>query len=286
MELLQTVSREIEFDAAHRLLDSPESKCFNLHGHRYKCIATVSGFLDQKGYIIDFGTLKQILMDEVHDPLDHKFVNFITGDTNATAENMIEWIWPRVAFKVAEQKAILTKIELYETPTCKATREVPLAYLAGMLDADGNISQSGNIEIQLRVSNIKREMLESLADDFGCGTIQDAGGGNGPVKGNFPCFSWVVPRRSARIICALLLPFLRIKRAQAELCVEYGRYETGRARITQKDWEHRAKVLTDLSKANGHNRIFTAEDMLAQQNRFRENRRRSARKSYHGDEND
>ena len=280
--MLTEVSREVEFDVAHRLLDSPESPCFETHGHRYKVIAYVTGFLNNKGEVLDFHDLKQILMEEVHQKLDHQFINLIVEETNATVERLVNWMWSRIAFRTAEQGAILTKLTCYETPTCKAERVLDTNYIAGMLDADGNISQSGNIEIQMRINNTDKAMLYSIALETGAGTMQGGkinDGLNGQPKGTKPCYSLVFPRRAARVLCALVLPYLRIKKEQAEICIQYTRCETGQKNLPREEWEKRAELLTKLSKANGHSRIFTADGMITQQEKFRQNRRDSAKRS-------
>lgn len=75
-----TITREIQFDAGH-CLKNHEGHCHNLHGHRYKLLVSVA--LDQgdtqnsgssDGMVVDFSFLKRILMEEVHDRFDHKFL--------------------------------------------------------------------------------------------------------------------------------------------------------------------------------------------------------------------
>ncbi len=48
------VTREFTFDAAHHL-HLYEGKCKNLHGHTYRLVITVSGFVDEIGIAVDFG---------------------------------------------------------------------------------------------------------------------------------------------------------------------------------------------------------------------------------------
>lgn len=70
------VSKEIEFDYAHRIQDH-KSKCKNIHGHRGKLIASISGPLQEqgssKGMVLDFSDIKSILMD-LHEMWDHGFL--------------------------------------------------------------------------------------------------------------------------------------------------------------------------------------------------------------------
>jgi 6-pyruvoyltetrahydropterin/6-carboxytetrahydropterin synthase len=67
-------TRWVEIDAAHRVPDH-RSKCRNLHGHRYRVEARVTGPLVESGssagMVMDFGEIKAALMRRVHDPADH-----------------------------------------------------------------------------------------------------------------------------------------------------------------------------------------------------------------------
>lgn len=72
--MTHTISREIGIDMGHRVTNHG-SKCRNLHGHRYRIIATCSGGLitegEQEGMVLDFGFLKSIMMEEIDKHFDH-----------------------------------------------------------------------------------------------------------------------------------------------------------------------------------------------------------------------
>lgn len=73
-----TITREIGIDAGHRIPDHG-SKCRNIHGHRYRILATVSSDRlhpsgEQKGMVLDFSFLKAIMMDEIDTPCDHGLI--------------------------------------------------------------------------------------------------------------------------------------------------------------------------------------------------------------------
>ncbi|PIB53427.1 6-carboxytetrahydropterin synthase, partial [Pseudomonas sp. 2995-1] len=68
------VSKEFTFDAAHHL-HSYEGKCKNLHGHTYKVIFGISGYVDDNGLMIDFGDVKEIWKNEIEIYLDHRYIN-------------------------------------------------------------------------------------------------------------------------------------------------------------------------------------------------------------------
>ncbi len=71
------VSKEIGIDMGHRVTNHA-SKCRNMHGHRYRIIIECEGSLvetgisdPQEGMVIDFGFLKNLLMDQIDRVFDH-----------------------------------------------------------------------------------------------------------------------------------------------------------------------------------------------------------------------
>ncbi len=80
---MYTMSREIGIDAGHRV-PTHGSKCKNLHGHRYTIQAICeAGFLqsegEQKAMVIDFGFLKEEMMDVIDADCDHGLILY-SGD--------------------------------------------------------------------------------------------------------------------------------------------------------------------------------------------------------------
>jgi len=74
---MHIITRKIEIDAGHRIAEH-DSKCRNLHGHRYVIEATISGDLIQTGseagMVKDFGYLKSVMMAEIDDVFDHTLI--------------------------------------------------------------------------------------------------------------------------------------------------------------------------------------------------------------------
>lgn len=70
-------TREIGIDAAHRV-PSHGSKCRNIHGHRYTIQAAIKGALadggEQDGMVLDFGFLKDEMMDVIDRWCDHGLI--------------------------------------------------------------------------------------------------------------------------------------------------------------------------------------------------------------------
>src|SRR3989304_1419800 len=142
MSLNYTVSKEIEFDAGHRV-PNHKSKCHNPHGHRYKVQAVVEGPLGEEtgssdeGMVVDFSDLKALLT-EIHDVVDHGFIIY-DGDNELwnrlngsgwklidvpfvpTAENIARWCYEYVTYRLNWPGCSLVRVNVWETPTSVAT---------------------------------------------------------------------------------------------------------------------------------------------------------------------
>ena len=73
-----TITREIGVDYGHRVM-THGSKCKNIHGHRGKIEVTCAGQSlhetgEQQDMVLDFGFLKEVMMDVVDKAIDHGFV--------------------------------------------------------------------------------------------------------------------------------------------------------------------------------------------------------------------
>lgn len=67
-------TRRIGIDAGHRVTRH-ESKCRNVHGHRYEVEITVeTPDLDHAGRVVDFGVLKDLVGQWLLDHLDHGYL--------------------------------------------------------------------------------------------------------------------------------------------------------------------------------------------------------------------
>lgn len=120
------VSKEFTFDAAHHL-HCYEGKCKNLHGHTYKVVFGISGYVNDIGITIDFADIKAIWKKEIEIYLDHRYLNETLPPMNTTAENIVVWIYEKTAQALSQpenkQKYHQARVEfvrLYETPTSYA----------------------------------------------------------------------------------------------------------------------------------------------------------------------
>src|SRR5438105_14679744 len=68
------IAREIKFCYGHRLLDYA-GKCRHLHGHNGTAVIILEGeALDDRGMLIDFTDLKNVMGRWVDDNLDHRML--------------------------------------------------------------------------------------------------------------------------------------------------------------------------------------------------------------------
>lgn len=104
-----SLSVEFHFSAAHQLpfYDGP---CKRLHGHNYRLQVTLAGKPSPKdGMIRDFDEIKKKVWDVALEKCDHHNLNDLME--NPTAENMVVWLWDRIAPVVDGLK----EIKLWET---------------------------------------------------------------------------------------------------------------------------------------------------------------------------
>ncbi|MCX6168544.1 MAG: 6-carboxytetrahydropterin synthase [Ignavibacteriales bacterium] len=122
------VTRREVFSSSHRLFNPNFSdsenerifgKCSNLngHGHNYTLEVIIVGDINiETGYVIDLKLLKEIIIENVIQKVDHKNLNldvdFLSGKI-PTAENICLGIWNQLIDKIPSGK--LYSVKLYET---------------------------------------------------------------------------------------------------------------------------------------------------------------------------
>lgn len=130
-------TRRLEFDSAHRVMRH-ESKCKNLHGHRYVAELTVQAeALDTLGRVVDFSVLKTVVGEWIDTNWDHGFIGHVHDDKliafcieqgwkiyampcNPTAENMAELLYKKADHLLEGFNIKVTHVRMYETPNCWA----------------------------------------------------------------------------------------------------------------------------------------------------------------------
>jgi 6-pyruvoyltetrahydropterin/6-carboxytetrahydropterin synthase len=122
------------------MLKDDTSKCYNPHGHEYVLEVSVEGPLQEEGnesgMVMHFGTLKELMMNYVHDRLDHRFMlqntdprcmnmiktfegsqGLVLSSFVPTAEKLAEWIHNILAGAIISPYSI-KRIMLKETSNC------------------------------------------------------------------------------------------------------------------------------------------------------------------------
>jgi 6-pyruvoyltetrahydropterin/6-carboxytetrahydropterin synthase len=124
------LTRRERFCAAHRMFRKEWSdevnreifgKCSNphWHGHNYILWVTVKGQpSEEHGFVMNMNILKQIILDNVINKLDHKNINlevdFMKGRI-ATTENLAIAIWNELNTFIKNEGAALHCVKIEET---------------------------------------------------------------------------------------------------------------------------------------------------------------------------
>jgi 6-pyruvoyltetrahydropterin/6-carboxytetrahydropterin synthase len=126
-----SVTRKAEFSASHicrigSLSDRENREIFgeeanpNGHGHNYVLEVTVAGDPDPvTGMVMDLKYLKDILEQEVVEPMDHRFLNYEVKPFDRvipTTENVAREIWRRLEPRLSNQDRSLARVRLFENP--------------------------------------------------------------------------------------------------------------------------------------------------------------------------
>ena len=124
------LTRRAEFSASHvcsqRKLSPEQNRELygaaanpNGHGHNYVLEVTLEGEADPvTGMVFDLKTLKDIIQQQVIEPMDHRFLNYEVPPFDRivpTTENLAAEIWRRLASQFTTGRARLENVRLYET---------------------------------------------------------------------------------------------------------------------------------------------------------------------------
>lgn len=136
------ITKRVDFHAAHRL-SNHEGLCHNLHGHTYVLDVTITKDKlneegTEKGMVVDFYNLKQLLHDNIvsrfdhativssdcEDEVDYNLWNFVISNNlkvvdiykRTTSENIAQYIFNHLAHD-CNLIDHLVSVKLYETDT-------------------------------------------------------------------------------------------------------------------------------------------------------------------------
>jgi len=120
-----SICKQFEFHAAHHLPDH-EGKCKQIHGHTYRLEIEVGGPKQssgpERGMIVDFGKIKEVVHRCIIDELDHTDLNLRWA--NPTAEEMVDsfsYQLYEAFFRQFGTDVVLLRISLWETSDSCAT---------------------------------------------------------------------------------------------------------------------------------------------------------------------
>lgn len=107
------IAADFSFEAAHRLPKLPDGhKCKNLHGHNYRLTVEVEGVLDERGFVMDYAELEEIV-DPIIKRVDHRYLNEIDGLENPTSEVLVQWFMDQIKPQLPGKSVTL---RIFETP--------------------------------------------------------------------------------------------------------------------------------------------------------------------------
>src|ERR1700721_2545834 len=124
------LTRKAEFSASHvcrnPALGEDENRALygananpHGHGHNYVLEVTVEGKPDSvTGMVFDLRELKEILNQEVVEPMDHRFLNREVPPFDRvipTTENIAREIWTRIDARMGQSGVRLRNVRLFET---------------------------------------------------------------------------------------------------------------------------------------------------------------------------
>ncbi len=145
----------------------------------------------------------------------------------------------------------------------KSIDEKTIIYLAGFFDGEGCICITHYIrpvtgtsifQLKATVSNLNFDVLKLIKDNFGGGLTK---------KGKDGCYRYYSSSKTAANFIARILPYLIIKKEQAELALEFQKvlrikYQKGQKNIALSENELgiRKRFKIDIAALNGSKRYL------------------------------
>jgi 6-pyruvoyltetrahydropterin/6-carboxytetrahydropterin synthase len=104
------LEKDFSLECAHRLPHVPEGhKCARLHGHSFRVTVCISGEVDERaGWLQDYAELSRAFAP-VHEALDHRCLNEVSGLENPTSEVLARWIWERLRLELPLLSAVIVQ---------------------------------------------------------------------------------------------------------------------------------------------------------------------------------
>lgn len=167
------ISKEIQFDAGHRV-PQHKSKCRSQHGHRYRLVVYVEGPVVQSddsddGMVIDFGDLKIVMMDKVHDLFDHANILWV----NDPLTDILTERWSELKVK----QLIVTKYDVRNDSYdfCKfSTNEMGNVVIVGVTPTAENLTYIvwNILNMALKETFLKLSRIELWETPTSCAILE------------------------------------------------------------------------------------------------------------------
>lgn len=124
------LTKKFSIEAAHFLPNYP-GKCSRMHGHRWEIKLTVKGSINaETGMVVDFSTLKKLLINNLEECFDHYVLNNISPFTSVlyppTAENIAKFI-----FQYAQE--VLGTITVYSVEVAETEDNIATVFAEDMV---------------------------------------------------------------------------------------------------------------------------------------------------------
>ncbi len=135
------IAKEFRWEMGHRL---PEhfGNCKNIHGHSYKMIVELEGEVNEKGLVLDFYDLENIV-EPIIDKLDHSFLVYggdkeiitflekmnskkVIVDFQSTVENITKYFLSEISKNKFPSNVSSLKVKIYESQNDYAEAEIKL----------------------------------------------------------------------------------------------------------------------------------------------------------------
>ena len=145
----------LKFSSAHFVVGHP--KCERLHGHDYYVDIVVEGQLDEKGMLIDFGIVKQVIKP-ILDMLDHKIIIPKSSTKLDIHNDNDDWVVIVLDMVTYPKKLFLTKDEVCLLPIKNSTAELIGEWMYGVMREE--FLKLGDYTLHLRLYEGVGSMVE------------------------------------------------------------------------------------------------------------------------------
>jgi hypothetical protein len=90
------------------------------------------------------------------------------------------------------------------------------SYVAGLFDGEGSVEFSKTFALRISITNTNKQILQQLQSQYG-GNVKKTSYKPTSTNNIKQCWQWRIGSSGARHCLSLLIPYLVIKRKQAEL---------------------------------------------------------------------